>query len=98
MRYSELDPAIQLSPKEVARWLGKKEKTLANWRCKGKGPPFVKDPGNGRIGYVVGDVRQYQNDNKHKSTSDTKHIDIPKKTQYEITRGADTNAIGWRLI
>jgi hypothetical protein len=31
-----------LTTYEAARYLGVSAGTLANWRCRGKGPPFVK--------------------------------------------------------
>ena len=48
-----------LTPQEAARLIGVAAKTLANWRCQGFGPPFVKfgDPGGrGGVRYRRGDL------------------------------------------
>lgn len=29
-------------PRDIAEFAGWSEKTLANWRCEGAGPPFIK--------------------------------------------------------
>jgi len=44
-------------PAEVATFLRKSEKTLANWRCLAIGPPYHKV--NGRILYDWRDVRAW---------------------------------------
>ena len=36
------------TPKEVADYLQKSEKTLANWRCVGVGLPYIKAEGGVR--------------------------------------------------
>jgi len=36
------------TPKEVADYLQRSEKTLANWRCSGIGPPYIKAEGGVR--------------------------------------------------
>ena len=38
-------PTRPATPKEVADYLQRSEKTLANWRCSGIGPPYVKAEG-----------------------------------------------------
>jgi hypothetical protein len=37
-----LDPNPLLTPDEAARFLGVRARTLANWRTRELGPPFVK--------------------------------------------------------
>ena len=37
-----------MNAQEAAHYLGRSVKTLANWRCRGKGPAFIND---GRICY-----------------------------------------------
>lgn len=48
------DVVEPLSPAAVGRWLGANEKTLANWRCAGSGPPYLKV--GGLVRYRRGDV------------------------------------------
>ncbi len=42
-------------------------KTLANWRCSGRGPKFIK--AGHRILYRAGDVREWLDSNVFASTS-----------------------------
>jgi predicted DNA-binding transcriptional regulator AlpA len=46
-----------LTPPETARFLGIKEATLASWRCKGKGPRYVKV--GGIVRYARADVDRW---------------------------------------
>ena len=46
-----------LLPSELARMIGKTERTLANWRCARIGPKFVK-LGNS-VRYPVAEVREW---------------------------------------
>jgi hypothetical protein len=50
-----------LTPKELAsRWKGTiTEKTLANWRSQGDGPPYTKI--GGRVMYRLADVIKWEN-------------------------------------
>lgn len=45
------------TPKEVAAYLRKSEGTLANWRCAGIGPPYVKVAGT--IRYRWADIEKW---------------------------------------
>lgn len=45
------------TPGEIAAFLRKSEKTLANWRSQGIGPPYQKV--NGRVLYDWPDVRTW---------------------------------------
>ena len=47
-----------LTTQQVARHLGKKKKTLENWRGKGKGPEFIKFE-NGSVRYEPRTVRRW---------------------------------------
>jgi len=47
-------PDGRMNPKNAARYLGREEKTLAQWRSQGKGPKYVKL--NGRIFYFKDDL------------------------------------------
>jgi hypothetical protein len=47
-------PDGRMSPKNAARYLGREEKTLAQWRSQGKGPKYVKL--NGRVFYFRDDL------------------------------------------
>lgn len=46
-----------LSPPEAGEVVGRKTKTLANWRSQGRGPRWRKI--EGRIAYTVGDLRAF---------------------------------------
>ena len=47
-------PDGRMSPRNAARYLGREEKTLAQWRSQGKGPKYIKM--NGRIFYFKEDL------------------------------------------
>ena len=47
-------PDGRMSPRNAARYLGREEKTLAQWRSQGKGPKYVKL--NGRVFYFKDDL------------------------------------------
>jgi hypothetical protein len=42
----QIHPDGRMDPKNAALYLGKKEKTLAQWRSQGKGPRFVRVGGH----------------------------------------------------
>ena len=56
----ELDPQRLLLPAEAASALRVKEQTLASWRCKAKGPPYIV-LGDRSIRYSVSAVLNYLN-------------------------------------
>lgn len=72
------DPALQLAAKntgaavlstpEAATYIGLKAPTLAGWRCKGYGPPFVKL--GGKVGYRVRDLEKWLERSLRRSTSE----------------------------
>lgn len=47
----------------LARRWGIAPKTLQNWRCVGKGPPYIKI--GGRVMYRWGDIEQYEIAQQH---------------------------------
>ena len=53
--------------KRAAAYLGLSEKTLANMRCRGDGPKFVK---MGRVRYRWADLAEYVEERVRTSTSD----------------------------
>lgn len=57
-----------LTESEAATLLLVAPKTLRNWRVQGKGPKFLKS--GGRVGYLPSYIRDYQNANIRRSTSD----------------------------
>ena len=64
-----VDPALQ--PKEAARYLGIDAKTLANYRCGGKGPAFIKGPGTrGSVRYAMSELERWRRCRTRRSTSD----------------------------
>lgn len=64
-----------LNPTQAAVRLGLSPKTLANWRCLGDGPRFVKIRcGNGRGGVIRYDIREIERwveEHTQESTSDS---------------------------
>lgn len=52
------DPDRFLSPEEAAYLLDSTVKTLANWRCKGKGPRYVRH--GARVVYLKRDIDAYR--------------------------------------
>jgi hypothetical protein len=61
-----LYPDGRLDSASAATYLGMNEKTLANWRCKGIGPRFVK---RGRIFYFKVDLDAWLNEGRAQSTA-----------------------------
>jgi hypothetical protein len=62
---SSVDEYIAVSEAEAARILGMSRKTLRNWRCLGRGAPFVKyGSRNGAVRYVLADLLAWQQANK----------------------------------
>lgn len=60
-----------LTPGNAAVVLGISEKTLANWRCNGAGPPFLKLPGRrGSVRYPLSTLLSWRNEHMRVSTSD----------------------------
>jgi hypothetical protein len=52
---------------QAAEFMHKSERTMANWRSLGIGPPFVKVGASVR--YAPADLRQYIRDNTHRCSS-----------------------------
>ncbi len=46
--------------KAAADLLGYSVKTLQNWRCARRGPPYLKTTGGRSIRYRIGDLLDYQ--------------------------------------
>lgn len=78
MKNTEAQPAPRLmTPREAASQLAVSEKTLANWRCEGGGPRFVKISRNrtgsngpaGAIRYEVRELERWIAERTHTSTS-----------------------------
>lgn len=53
-------PDGRLDAVNAAKYIGAKPKTLAQWRCQGKGPQFIK---RGRIFYFKEDLDNWLNGN-----------------------------------
>lgn len=49
-------PDGRMTVESASLYLGLAQKTLAMWRCQGKGPPFIK---RGRIYYRKADLDQW---------------------------------------
>ena len=58
---SQQNPAVLLNTEQAAAMLGYKKITLAVWRTKGKGPPFLKmDPAKaGAVRYRSDDLKAW---------------------------------------
>lgn len=60
------------TPPEAAARLRRSVQTLANWRVRGYGPPWRKDPGaNGRVLYPVAGVDAWLAAGVRRSTAET---------------------------
>lgn len=60
-----------LSPEEVAKILKVTPGTLANWRCSGNGPRYVKSrAGRSPVQYRRSAVSKYVEDSERSSTSE----------------------------
>lgn len=61
-----LYPDGRLDSVSAAAYVGLNEKTLANYRCKGIGPKFVK---RGRVFYFKNDLDEWLNAGRAQSTA-----------------------------
>lgn len=60
-------PDGRMTARDAARYLGLAEKTLAMWRCNGKGPKYIK---RGRVFYFRDDLDAWlAEDGCHLSTA-----------------------------
>ena len=55
-------------PGPVAKYFGVTERTLADWRRAGSGPPYIRC-GHKTIRYLAGSVREYARNSQVASTS-----------------------------
>lgn len=73
-RVCELHDDVPISSELAALYLGITHKTLSRLRQNGDGPPYLQYPASGskarnqRVNYVMGDLRNYRNKNRVKST------------------------------
>lgn len=68
MHANDNDPEYITAAELSARWKGAiTARTLANWRCTGSGPRFVKI--GGRVMYRLADVQAWENSRSVTSTS-----------------------------
>lgn len=69
-----IEEVVNLTPEMLAkRWHIKHIGTLANWRCKGKGPKFI--PGR-PVKYPLEEVEKYEREHMVASTEDVKSSKI----------------------
>lgn len=61
-----------IDAKTAAPLIGVSPATLENWRCKGRGPAFIKTTPSprGKVLYRVSDIAAWQEANLFNSTSD----------------------------
>lgn len=57
-RTTDYSPNDLLTPKETSKYLKRSEKTLANDRCKGDGPPWVR-VGKRAVRYRFADIEAF---------------------------------------
>jgi excisionase family DNA binding protein len=62
-------PTVLVDPTAAAAQLGVKSATLAKWRVRGGGPPFLKV--GSRVRYSRADLEQWLGERRRRSTSDT---------------------------
>ena len=60
---------VTVSPEDLAERLGNTPDTLANWRWRGDGPPYVRV--GRRIRYRLTDLAEWLDAHTRTSTSDT---------------------------
>lgn len=65
-----LEPEQWYLPTELELYLRVPRKTLAHWRGRGGGPPYLKLP-NGQIRYRGRDVLEWERTRSRRTTSDT---------------------------
>jgi predicted DNA-binding transcriptional regulator AlpA len=65
-----------LKPKETATRTGVAENTLAKWRMRGEGPPFVKlsRGKQGHVRYRESDLERWMAERVRASTSDAREV------------------------
>lgn len=77
--YSKWDREKLIDEETLAKWINKNIQTLRDWRCKGKGPKFVKD--SRTVNYRVGTVIDWIHSREVKSTT---QADTLKFAGYEF--------------
>lgn len=82
-RLMSLAPNDYYRPAEIAAYLRLAPGTLANWRCKGGGPPFVKE-GNKVLRYRGIDVLEWLAARRRRTTADTPALRV---VTGEVRRG-----------
>lgn len=60
---TDIHPDQHLAPAAAAKFIGRAEKTLRNWRLNKAGPPFYKT--SGRITYTVRDLTEWMAQHRH---------------------------------
>ena len=64
---ASVPPPHALCPADAAASIAVAEKTLANWRSRGIGPPYVKFHGR-RVAYLVEDLTAFLSANRVETT------------------------------
>ena len=71
VEFNFVDSHRGMATKEAARFLGFAPKTLAQWRCQGKGPVYSKSDGRrGAVRYSLNDLMSFRANSMRRSTSD----------------------------
>lgn len=71
--------ATTVSPTDAAERLGVKASTLANWRCSGGGPAYIKV--GGRVRYRLVDLADWLDAQTRLSTSGTRDGKSPRSEE-----------------
>jgi hypothetical protein len=74
MREVEMYADGRMDTKNAARYTGLKPKTLAQMRCQGTGPPFVK---RGRVFYYKQDLDEWLREGRVLSTAQARQLSAP---------------------
>lgn len=64
-----IPPSHYLTPREAADYIHVAEKSLANWRCAGIGPRFVK-LSRAAVRYAISDLDAFMAERTYTSTSE----------------------------
>ena len=75
-------PLTPWTPAVVAKRLGVTEKTLANWRCEGSGPPFFK--AGGRVLYRPVSVDAWEASREHNGLLASLRSEAARKTAKQV--------------
>jgi hypothetical protein len=74
---------------QAAKFYGLQPKTMANWRHRGFGPPFIKV--GGRIGYLERDLIEFLESRRFSSTTDYEVRGMKRKAKASKSESTTTS-------